>query len=847
MLESEVDIGLSHERALAFLNSNFLTLDSHGDSLKASASDLASQYEALQHELDDYTVELQRFITESLEKAQNLLATAKETALARYAVTDDISSLKDELVSTGHASSLGDNSKTLLEEVEALHDRLDQLEQARTYLRVVQHGVQLSEGAVEEFKSPASGASAPTDASLQGYVLLHQFVVSVATACEPSSPREDPLSIVTFLYGLRSRTWREIKSVLFSLLLAAAERIKWPAKVNYLSWPSTERKDFENTFKNLLQLQSFGKRVHESGDVESEDPDGRPGLYPFQALVQPIAARFKFHFEGTRPTNRLDKPEWFFTHILNIIHEHKPFMEQFVQPLLSSSSYATVNAVHEFTYLLLPILSRKLKRTVPALLEHPSLLAHTIYQTLVFDGSVRDDGFSLEGTSETLNPTKRKAASHPSGWDGLSEVILGRADWFDAWLEGENRFADSIFNDIISSGEAWQLVDDGSLRDSESTVATVELRPTISARRVRALMEQITERYQHLPHLAHRLQFLLTVQLPILTSYLARITSSLDAYENLSSSFMRAVPGALAGQAGHGVDRARLTSGVEGLGRLFKAYVSATWVREAMEAWGEDLVFLELWAEINAKPALRERVAVHPSLPSTHSWESAEGTIFDEMIRQYAVLAARAEDMSVRQVYTEVETDLKGWISTFWEEEITPDEDDAALTSSLPASLLKPITSLSSSLTFLSNSLPSTQLSTAYKRIVGHIVGHMIQRLIYHRSKGRFSIDSGEKFKAQVGVWVDSCTRVLSPSAPRTSGNSSTVRRPEAAWSKLMDVATLLSLEEGAAAEVSSIVFDGGATAQEKFELAGEGKGLSGSLSVSEAADILRVRTDVRW
>lgn len=33
----------------------------------------------------------------------------------------------------------------------------------------------------------------------------------------------------------------------------------------------------------------------------------RPGLYPMQALVQPISLRFKYHFEGTRQTNRIDK------------------------------------------------------------------------------------------------------------------------------------------------------------------------------------------------------------------------------------------------------------------------------------------------------------------------------------------------------------------------------------------------------------------------------------------------------------------------------------------------------------------------------------------------------------
>ena len=31
------------------------------------------------------------------------------------------------------------------------------------------------------------------------------------------------------------------------------------------------------------------------------------GLYPFQALVEPISIRFKYHFEGSRLTNKLEK------------------------------------------------------------------------------------------------------------------------------------------------------------------------------------------------------------------------------------------------------------------------------------------------------------------------------------------------------------------------------------------------------------------------------------------------------------------------------------------------------------------------------------------------------------
>lgn len=56
----------------------------------------------------------------------------------------------------------------------------------------------------------------------------------------------------------------------------------------------------------MLTLYS-GQRMHRWEGPEAEEIEAKPGVYPLQVLVRPIAARFKFHFEGTRPTNRLDK------------------------------------------------------------------------------------------------------------------------------------------------------------------------------------------------------------------------------------------------------------------------------------------------------------------------------------------------------------------------------------------------------------------------------------------------------------------------------------------------------------------------------------------------------------
>jgi hypothetical protein len=77
-----------------------------------------------------------------------------------------------------------------------------------------------------------------------------------------------------------------------------------------------------------------------------------------------------------------------------------------------------------------------------------------------------------------------------------------------------------------------------------------------------------------------------------MSTYLSRISGSLDAFESLSSAFVRAVPGALAGNTRSGVyvDQAKLTHGKPGLERLIKGWLSASWISSALRVWADDLV-----------------------------------------------------------------------------------------------------------------------------------------------------------------------------------------------------------------------------------------------------------------
>ena len=153
----------------------------------------------------------------------------------------------------------------------------------------------------------------------------------------------------------------------------------------------------------------------------------------------------------------------------------------------------------EFTLLLLPLLSRKLKHTISSLLPHPPLLAHTIYQALTFDGALAGEGFQLQGTSATPR------GDHEGKWKGVSEIILGNTKWFETWLEGERKcelsalclqsptsqvksVTEDQYHEIISASDAWLIVDDDA---DDEDCSSLGLQSTNSARKIKALVEQI--------------------------------------------------------------------------------------------------------------------------------------------------------------------------------------------------------------------------------------------------------------------------------------------------------------------------------------------------------------------
>ena len=119
----------------------------------------------------------------------------------------------------------------------------------------------------------------------------------------------------------------------------------------------------------------------------------------------------------------------------------------------------------------------------------------------------------MNGTTGARAEDTKEVGEGVQKWEGISEIILGHKEWFDAWMEGERacelscvRFnytrrnqpilavAMDQYMEIISGPDAWQIAEDTSEEDEE-TVVDRELKPTNSARQVKPWVEKVPGKY----------------------------------------------------------------------------------------------------------------------------------------------------------------------------------------------------------------------------------------------------------------------------------------------------------------------------------------------------------------
>lgn len=434
------------------------------------------------------------------------------------------------------------------------------------------------------------------------------------------------------------------------------------------NWPKSVPRD-EPRFAHLVSNMLVTEHVEEHPSTKKPVP-----LDTFRVLVEPLDIRFRFHFEGDRETNRLDKPEWMFNHFTSVVDEYYDMLVTTVQQALNQvDRFKDRNGVHEFITALLQSVYRKLGKSFPQTVQIPKLLSHLVYETVAFDNQLKERYFYLPYGNDS--------------WRGVSGDMLARSDWFEKWLTNERETSLARYQEIIESSTAFSI-------DWEA-VGPNETKPTVSAINLKDLLEGITEHYSSLRSVNYRLRFLLDIQIDLLDRYYEKLRDSIDAFDSMSSSLVRAVGGMSA-------ESDKLVTGINGLERLCRIYGSLEYIAYVLETWGQDLFFLELWNDISTLSAKNKRLdnkvsqAVGDSSATIPENEDDEGTLFDETIASYNKLKHRVTLTISSVLKKELQHSMSDYFkSTIWRTDVTPAPGE------ISSKLHQPIKTLSKLLAFL--------------------------------------------------------------------------------------------------------------------------------------------------
>ncbi|KAG5291106.1 RINT-1 family protein [Histoplasma capsulatum G186AR] len=439
-------------------------------------------------------------------------------------------------------------------------------------------------------------------------------------------------------------------------------KMKWPG--NEFNVSDDLINEWTDAVELLLELQE-PELENSACFSSSESAPGwePPVLLPLEVMSRPLELRFKYHFSGDRSTNRLDKPEYFLSHVIDLIGTHSEFFAVHLQPILDKRAefvdqnlrWAYADAVSSFINSLFPILRQKMSSVLPRISDHPQLLSHFIHELMSFDTEIRD----------VWDYSQNRYSS--DSWKGLTWEALVKQGWFNHWLKAEKDFALSRYQDIIEGADSGEIDYYG--------VEPSATKPTKAAIRVNDLLETITERYRPLSSFSQKLRFLIDIQITIFDQFHERLRSGLEAYLAMTSTIGRTVQGPAGADAS--------LEGVSGLERLCRVYGSAEYLERKMQDWSNDVFFLELWSELQERVKQNSHtgrpvagcmsvsdVAARTSSVVANNEDGenpAEGALFDETASAYRRLKMRTESIIASTMVSSAQSALRAYtlISTW--------------------------------------------------------------------------------------------------------------------------------------------------------------------------------------
>ncbi|KAJ3187585.1 hypothetical protein HK101_009351, partial [Irineochytrium annulatum] len=524
---------------------------------------------------------------------------------------------------------------------------------------------------LEEISSAA--ADAPADSADDDFLddLINQFNdLTKGLKSTPNCLRDTITSTHALLQGiLEKRLARELK------------QIGWPAAVLMEKVPQTRWRSFARTFKECLQLAK-----------PAASPPGP--LNAIRVLVDSIAVSIRYHFSQGKPTNRLDKPEWFLQYILKQIKDHQAFVTEEVQALMEQhfESHGHVDAMTEFIYNLLQITAAKLRKNLRRVTSDPELISHTVTEIMRFD-LVLAETYSYSPQTLLFEPKTRT----------LMDIVVDDPPVFTAWLNAEDIAARGRFAELMRD-RAWDLVSDND----------PSMRPTRSAELFVDLMTVVTEHFRPLPPRC-QLEFFNNVLLGLLEEYLDA------AREHVNALLGTYIPG---------VDA--FDERVERIGGLCRGVCGVGYVCGVVVEWGEDVLFLALWRMVEERLGGTEREA-----------GGEVNGLFRDVLEAY-----RGVMEQVRE--SVVEAGMQEFTKACWEYDKKRTWASIEMTgpqNSVSSEFLEPVRVLKRVVETMTANLPSREARKLCRELADQVEGYIMRKIVL---RWQFSVPGAVQFERDV-------------------------------------------------------------------------------------------------
>ncbi|XP_054084438.1 RINT1-like protein isoform X4 [Zeugodacus cucurbitae] len=230
-------------------------------------------------------------------------------------------------------------------------------------------------------------------------------------------------------------------------------------------------------------------------------------------LLAPYQIRFQYHFTGVRQTNRLDKPEWYFTQILNWIKEAHIFVGKTFQQSAIKAGILDYNIRLEFIRGLVQMIIEKLTVDIEAIGRDEQLFAHLLDETLAFEAELRGN------------------FGYPSSFPSVICVIT-QPVYLLKWISLEERFCAEKMDLILHGDDPWTIID--------PTFYDKDLKIPKCADQFIRLLEAIKERYSTLIQPGQQLQFL-SLQLELIENFRQRLVQLFSSGEVGIESILNAI------------------------------------------------------------------------------------------------------------------------------------------------------------------------------------------------------------------------------------------------------------------------------------------------------------------